>query len=148
MGGLRARPGGQGMEKENVVRGYLGGKGEKMRKGLLGAFASKDPAPAPSSQSLLCPPASSHPSLEEKRSQAACPTTTGPARRVSGAGRRDSRKERERVVGCSEGQGSGLVAQASMRWGRDKGEGSSSEGPRPASLKGDAPLTTVISRPT
>ena len=60
-----------------------------------------------------------------------------------GSGR--ARKERERVVGCSEGQGSGLVAQASMRWGRDKGEGSSSEGPRPASLKGDAPLTTVIS---
>lgn len=47
------------------------GKGEKMRKGLPGAFASKDPSPAPSSQYLLCPPASSHPPFEEKRSQAA-----------------------------------------------------------------------------
>lgn len=32
------------------------GKGEKMRKGLPGAFDSKDPSPAPSSQHLLFPP--------------------------------------------------------------------------------------------
>lgn len=103
------------------------GKGEKMRKGLPGAFDSKDPPQhqAPNTSSSLPPP---HPTLEEKRSRAAVSTTTGiqtttgPVRRVSGAGcERDSGRERGREWQGSEGWGPGLAAQASLRWGRARG---------------------------
>lgn len=117
-----------------------------MKKGLPGAFASKDPSLAPRSQHFLFPPPTRI--LKRKDPGLRIQTTTGPARRVSGAGwERDSGRERGREWwGAVRGRPwHGCPGLSEMRE-RGRREGSSSEGPRPTSLKGDAPQTTVISR--
>lgn len=128
-----------------MVRGYPGDQGED-EKGLPGAFASKDPSLAPSSQHLLFPPPTRP--LKRKDPGLRIQTTTGPARRVSGAGwERDSRRERGREWrGSVRGRPwAGCPGLSEIGKG-GRGEGSSLEGPRPTSLEGDAPQTTVISR--
>lgn len=112
-----------------MVRGYPGEGGED-EKGP-GAFASKDPSLAPSSQHLLFPPCL----LKRKDPGLHIQTTTGPARRVSGAGW-ERLQERETRSGRVFGADHGLAAQASLRWGGDSGEGSSLEGPTPPPSNG------------
>lgn len=85
-----------------MVRGYPGDQGDE--KGLPGAFASKDPSLAPSSQHLLFPPP--NPPLEEKRSRTSYPNHHRACKKSvwCWVGERLQEKERERVVGFSEGQ--------------------------------------------
>lgn len=113
-----------------MVRGYPG-EGAEDEKGP-GAFASKDPSLAPSSQHLLFPPRL----LKRKDPGLHIQTTTGPARRVSGAGweRLQERETRSGRVFWGR-PWAGCPGLSEMGEG-DSGEGSSLEGPTPPPLNG------------
>lgn len=102
----------EGVEEENVVRGYLGEGGEY--KEGSGAFASKDPL-APSSQHFLFPPRT----RLLKRKIQGCVSKPPPdlQEECLVLGRRETPGKREAESAGCFGADRGLATQASLRWG-------------------------------